>query len=230
MPQHSSKNYHAYEYEYFLNDQQYRWENKGFEEDTPLDYPLWYTPKKPVTCSCEFCWEYVYYTNYKRWPYNTRKSLIESYFTPEEILLTIQEHLQEKFRSCYQDWGCYNPVDRHILQRKITKILSPQSTHIYIPKEIEDLGLSECIVKVLYEKLGVEVKKLHDLAEQNEKIAILSRYGLTLDDFMKMHREREESLKLVKPEKPVLLPKQRFVKVKLSDIQPDTVPFRSLHL
>ncbi len=225
MPQHSSKNYHSWEYQFFLKEQQYCWENKKFVED-------WYDPPSPVsytprvTCSCPWCWEYVYATSWPR--RRTRQNYLRSYFTDTEILCVIYEHSLNA-----KDCECFKNLEFRILYRRLSnefKKKKPEDyNHILFPitfQEDEDF-LPSCIIQVLDKKLKQEFDELHEMKEKNEKVALLARYGLTWDDFQEYRKKREDSLMLLQNENKVVIPKQKFIKVKPSMLQPDTVPFKS---
>lgn len=80
--------------------------------------------------------------------------------------------------------------------------------------------MTQCVVKILDEKLGKEVKRLHALREINAKKSVLAKYGVTLDEYNKFRIERPDIYEQMNPqENPIVLPKQKFVKVKESTLQ-----------
>ena len=225
MPMHTSKNYYKAEQEYFEQKTWDQWTNGTckwcrrysycFCDDYYDDYYVehnhygsWsntypyqfdcgaYTP-------CEFCYEYK--------TTHDRKSLIEEYFTPQQILETLQTHLQDT--NCW----CYERGRTHVLRRRVNSMLHPRrsSIDVSIPKEYEPDVMTDCVIRILDKQLGNEVKALHEYKVRNEKMDVLAKYGLTLDDYNKIRIENQtlyESMNV--QENPIVLPKQKFIKVK----------------
>ena len=220
MRHHNTKNYYKAEQEEFEEKLWDKWVNMKCKVCSPSycscsngDYYTHheysggrgYTYFKPFECgafsTCDFCYEY-----------NTqqdRRNLIESYFTPQQILEALQKHLQDT--NCW----CYQRVKSHELQRRVDTLLRPRrsSSVVQIPKQYEEDVMTPCIVKLLDKQLGQEIRILHELKVRNEKIAVLAKYGLTLDEYHKIRIEK------IDPQvSPIVLPQQKFIKVKESTL------------
>lgn len=154
--------------------------------------------------SCEICYDYT--------TTRDRIELIQDSFESDEILETIQTHLKEIY--CW----CYNRIENAIKRDRIIRHLRTRrsSSDVFIPDIYTPNYISPCVVRILDNQLGKEVHRLHQQRDLNERLALLEKYGLTLDDYKAyLEKEKEEVVVETKPQKP----KQKFIKVKESTLQ-----------
>ena len=158
-------------------------------------------------CSCDMCYEYT--------TTRDRKKLIAKYFSPEQILETLQDHLRTK--NC---WGCARMKGSLVSKREVTRYLCRRSSSdVFIPQTLEMDCLPLCVVSILDTQFGQEVKELHAQREHNEKCVLLAKYGLTLEDYEASRVKQpiqEESQE--KPQE-INKPKQKFSVPKESALQ-----------
>ena len=144
-----------------------------------------------------------------------RKELIEEYFTPQQILETLQIHLKET--NCW----CYNRIQNAITRDRIVRARRC-SSDVIIPGILDTNHIPPCVVKILDKQLGQEIHAFHRQRDLNEKRELLTKYGRTLEDYTTFRRERPDICQGAtesESQPPTnALPEQKFIKVKESTL------------
>lgn len=149
-------------------------------------------------CLCSFggCTCYLCYEISRANRCYTHESLVQKYFSAQEINdannQIITEHTKKKrsFCACISKKGTTSVF---LKQERVKHLLSEkEGIQTYEPLEVNMKLVSDCTIKHLFNILKEEAKKEHDQNELNEKVAILAKYGMTLEDHEEAKRKRRE--------------------------------------
>lgn len=223
MPYHSSVNYHKAEYQEDCYAIQKEWERE--KDSFCITYCMMYNglfyydkcgccDKYPDKCqfeykwcSCNLCYDFR--------KLRDRNKLLQKYYSYEEIIDTLQIHMSQTNCTSHKSY----PQDIIKINKVYAYALQPSLPNI-IPNVIDLDKIPPCVIKILEKDLLQRIKKIHSAEELNRTISTLRKYGVSYKEYLEFRKYRAETLKeLQKPKNTVLFPKQKFLRVKESQIK-----------